>query len=284
MLEGVEQIIHQTDPYQLASRKPHNENTVIKLDNLKIGGGNFTLIAGPCAVENPEQITKTAKFLKEEGINFLRAGAYKPRTSPYSFQGLGEEGLILLGRVKEETGLKIVTEALDINTMPLISEYADIIQIGTRNMQNFPLLKSAGAINKPILLKRGMTATLNELLLSAEYILKEGNPNVILCERGIRTFNDHSRTTLDLGAIPVLKEKTHLPVLVDPSHACGHSSRVPALSRAALSVGADGLLIEVHDDPASALSDGLQSLDLPEFSKLYNQIQTLAEVLQRKVN
>jgi 3-deoxy-7-phosphoheptulonate synthase len=267
-LSGIRQLIHVTRPYKLASKEFHPENTIVYIDDVPLGTEKFTIIAGPCSVESQEQIFKTAEFLSQQGIQLLRGGAYKPRTSPYSFQGLGEQGLRLLSEVRNTYHLKIITEAIDILTLDAVVKYADVIQIGARNMQNFPLLKAAGQSGKPVLLKRGIAATLEELLLSAEYILNEGNGNVILCERGVRTFDDHSRNTLDLAAIPVLKELSHLPILVDPSHASGNRNRITPLSKAALAIGADGIMVEVHPAPDQALSDGPQSLDFQGFINL----------------
>jgi 3-deoxy-7-phosphoheptulonate synthase len=274
-LTGIRQLIHVTRPYKLASKEFHPENTIVYIDEVPVGSDKFAIIAGPCSVESEEQIFKTAEFLSNQGIKLLRGGAYKPRTSPYSFQGLGEQGLILMAKARKEYDLKIITEAIDILTLDSVVKYADVIQIGARNMQNFPLLKAAGQSGKPVLLKRGIAATLEELLLSAEYILNEGNSNVILCERGVRTFDDHSRNTLDLAAIPVLKELSHLPILVDPSHASGNRSRICPLSKAALAIGADGIMVEVHPNPDQALSDGPQSLDFQGFLDLVKQLHTL---------
>jgi 3-deoxy-7-phosphoheptulonate synthase len=274
-IPGIRQLIHVTRPYKLASREFHPENTVVYIDEVPIGADTFTIIAGPCSVESEQQLFQTAEYLVKHKIKIMRGGAYKPRTSPYSFQGLGEKGLQLLAEARKKYGLKIITEALDILTLDHVITYADIIQIGARNMQNFPLLKAAGQSGKPVLLKRGIAATLEELLLSAEYILKEGNGNVMLCERGVRTFDDHSRNTLDLAAIPVLKELTHLPIFVDPSHASGNRNRIIPLSRAALAIGADGILVEIHPNPDEALSDGPQSLDFPGFKALLEDLRTL---------
>ena len=278
-LSGISQLIHVTQPYKLASREFHPENTLVYVDDVPVGLPEFTIIAGPCSVESEKQIFQTAEFLSRQGIKLMRGGAYKPRTSPYSFQGLGEQGLVLLAAARDKYSLKIVTEAIDIVTLDYVLKYADVVQIGARNMQNFPLLKAAGQSGKPILLKRGIAATLDELLLSAEYILNEGNGNVILCERGVRTFDDHSRNTLDLAAIPVLKELSHLPVLVDPSHASGNRSRIVPLSKAAWAIGADGILVEVHPVPDEALSDGPQSLDFNGFMVLIDSLKKLKTTL-----
>ena len=282
-MKGIAQIIQNESAYPLADKANHSEKTVIKINDQTIGGGNFTLIAGPCAVESAQQMVEIAGFLSAQGVKFLRAGAFKPRTSPYSFQGLGRDGLKILNDIKSQTSMIIVTEAMDILLLEEVAQTADIIQIGTRNMQNFPLLQQAGRLNKPILLKRGMGATLKEWLLAAEYILSSGNRQVILCERGIRAFDNHSRTFLDLGAIPVLNELTHLPLIVDPSHAAGFNLRVPPLARAALAVDADGLMVEVHSDPTQAKSDGLQSITFQQFSKLKTELDLIATALNRKV-
>ncbi len=242
------------------------------------------MIAGPCAVESREQVFQTAKSLKQEGIHFLRGGAYKPRTSPYSFQGLKEDGLKILKEVGEELDLKIVTEVMDTKEVELVAKYADVLQIGARNMQNFSLLKEVGRTNKPVLLKRGLSATYKEFLMAAEYIMSEGNYQVILCERGIRTFTDETRNTLDISAIPVIKRYSHLPIIVDPSHACGNWRYIIPLSKAAIAAGADGLIVEVHPNPQNALSDGEQSLNLQHFSDLMKQIRALAEVEHKIIN
>ena len=267
----------------LASRKLKKENTVIELDGARIGGKEIVVMAGPCAVESEKQIIETAKAVKNAGAKILRGGVFKPRTSPYSFQGLGEEGLEYLKKAKEETGLAIVTEVMDPKTVELVSEYCDILQIGSRNMHNFSLLKEASRANKPILLKRGMSATLNEFINSAEYILSEGNSQVILCERGIRTFENYTRNTLDLSAVPALKELTHLPIIVDPSHGTGRASLVSSMSKAAIAAGADGLIVEVHPLPEQALSDGKQSLTIGEFEQLVKDIKKIAESVGRTV-
>ena len=246
-----------------------------------IGGGGFVVMAGPCAVENEDDLLKTARFVKEHGATLLRGGAFKPRTSPYRFQGIGDDGLTMLKRVREETGIGIITEAMEPEAVEKVADVADIIQIGSRNMQNFPLLKEAGRHSKPVLLKRGMSATLEEWLGAAEYILLEGNPDVILCERGIRTFSRHSRHTLDIGVIPVIRERSRLPVIVDPSHATGSAGRVPSMSKAALAAGADGLLVEVHPEPSRALSDSHQALNYDEFAKLMEEIKIISTVMGR---
>jgi 3-deoxy-7-phosphoheptulonate synthase len=281
LLPGVKETIPVSKPYKLVGREFNHADTVVQVGDVAIGGDNFVLIAGPCAVESRSQALAIAREVRKQGVRLFRGGAYKPRTSPYSFQGLGEEGLEILAQVREETGLAIVTEALDLEVCPLVEHYADIIQIGARNMQNFSLLKRAGRARKPILLKRGMSATVQELLMAAEYIISEGNPNVILCERGVRTFTDHSRNTLDLNAIPVVKKESHLPIIVDPSHACGIQDQVVPLSRAAVAAGAQGLMVEVHNEPAKALSDGQQSLLPEQFAQLVDQILPILDEQQR---
>lgn len=268
----------------IVNRSSKNDNTVIKVDGIKIGENEVIFIGGPCAVENREQIIDTAKKVAEAGGKILRGGAFKPRTSPYSFRGLGEEGLKYLKEAKEITGLPFVTEVMDTRHMELVSHYADIIQIGSRSMQNFPLLKEAGKSKKPVLLKRGFMATIDEFLLAAEYIMSEGNEHVILCERGIRTFETATRNTLDLSAIPVLKRQTHLPVIIDPSHGTGHSYLVPAMAKAAIAAGADGVMIEVHNKPLNALSDGQQSLYPDEFNDLIKECQKIANAIGRTIH
>ncbi len=265
-----------TEPYKAVNRAVHPGDTLIKVGDVTIGEGFFQVISGPCSVESEEQIIEVAKSVKASGATLLRGGAFKPRSSPYSFQGLQEDGLKFLLAAKKATGLPIVTEVMNQTQLPLFDD-VDVIQIGTRNMQNYDLLKEVGRCKKPIVLKRGFSSTIEEFLMSAEYIVSEGNPNVILCERGIRTFETMTRNTLDLSAIPLLKQKSHLPVIVDPSHAAGIRSLVPALSRAAVAVGADGLMIETHNDPAKALCDGAQSLDLKQFEAL------CADILRRTV-
>jgi 3-deoxy-7-phosphoheptulonate synthase len=280
-LPGVLEVIRVSHPYKLVSREFKPVDTVVEIGKLRIGGPELVVIAGPCSVESYEQTLRIARLVQAAGANLLRGGAFKPRTSPYSFQGLGEEGLKVLARVREETGLPVVTEATDIDVLDMVTEYADVVQVGARNMQNYTLLKRVGRCGRPILLKRGMTATVTELLLSAEYILDQGNPNVILCERGIRTFADHSRNTLDLSAVPAVKRISHLPIIADPSHASGERSKVFPLSRAAVAVGADGLMIEVHDRPEEALSDGNQALLPAEFETLMEALRQLAPVVDR---
>lgn len=274
----VEKVLVVKDPFKLASRDSHPEDTIIDVDGVKIGGGNIVIMAGPCAVENETQIMTIAKAIKASGANIIRGGAFKPRTSPYSFQGMGEDGLKLLRKAKEATGLPIVTEIMDEINFDIVEEYTDILQIGARNMQNFSLLKRAGKSSKPILLKRGMSATIEELLMSAEYIMSKGNQQVILCERGIRTFETYTRNTLDISAIPAIKELSHLPIIVDPSHATGRWSMIEPLSKAAIACGADGLMIEVHNQPELAVSDGGQSLKPERFEKLMRSIEKIAKV------
>jgi 3-deoxy-7-phosphoheptulonate synthase len=283
VLAGVKECIRVTKPYKLASREMHHADTVISLEQAEIGPKSFTIVAGPCSVENEAMVMKTAEFLIANGVKLLRAGAFKPRTSPYSFQGLGVEGLQILKRVREKTGIGIVTELMDTEFAADVEEAADIIQIGTRNMQNYSLLKRVGKCRKPVLLKRGMSATLEEWLMAAEYIMAGGNYQVILCERGVRTFADHSRNTLDLSVIPPAKSLSHLPVFVDPSHGTGKRAHVPAMSLAALAAGADGLLIEIHPEPDRALSDGAQSLDFPGTLKLLAQLKAMASVVGRMI-
>ena len=260
---------------------PRKKRIEIPSAGVTIGSDEFVVMAGPCAVENEDDLFRTAQAVKDAGIKLLRGGAFKPRTSPYSFQGLGEKGLELLGKVKNEVGIGIITEAMEPGIVARVGEVADIIQIGSRNMQNFPLLREAGRQQKPVLLKRGMSATLDEWLGAAEYILNEGNPNVILCERGIRTFSRHSRHTLDIGVIPAIRERSGLPVIIDPSHSTGSASKVPPMAKASLAAGADGLLIEVHPDPKRALSDGFQTLSLSDFGILMTELKAIAAVTDR---
>ena len=279
-LGGVLEVIHVSQPYKQVSREWRQEPTIIELANgTRIGSGEVCVMAGPCSVESEAQIVSVARRLRDAGATILRGGAFKPRTSPYSFQGMGEAGLKLLAQAREETGMAIVTEAIDPESLDLVAEYADIIQIGARNMQNFSLLRRAGRTGKPILLKRGMAATVKDLLLSAEYILAEGNGKVILCERGVRGFDTHTRNLLDLTAIPVVKSLSHLPIIADPSHGTGLRAKVIPMARAAVAAGADGLMIEVHPDPERALSDGAQSLYPDQFEELMSQIGTIAEAI-----
>jgi 3-deoxy-7-phosphoheptulonate synthase len=278
-MDGVKEAIPVTKPYKLVGREAHPESTVITVGDVKIGGGEPVIMAGPCAVESEEQALTIANIVKKHGARIFRGGAYKPRTSPYSFQGLGKEGLKILDKVRKETGLFIITEATDSENLPTVEKFADIVQIGARNMQNYSLLKLAGQISKPVMLKRGFAATIDEWLMAAEYIMSEGNHKVILCERGIRTFADNTRNTLDLSAIPSIKEASHLPIFVDPSHAAGRRNYVVPLSRGAIAVGADGLIVEVHHDPAHALSDGVQSLYPQQFEQLMQEIKRLKQYL-----
>lgn len=274
-MDGVKETIRVTKPYKLVSRETHPQPTIITIGNVMIGGEKPVVMAGPCAIEGEEQALTIANLVKQSGAQVFRGGAFKPRTSPYSFQGLGEDGLKILKMVREETGLLIITEATDHTNIELVEQYVDIIQIGARNMQNYSLLRQAGHATKPILLKRGFAATIEELLMSAEYIMAEGNAQIILCERGIRTFSDNTRNTLDLSAILSIKEVSHLPVVVDPSHAAGRREYVIPLSRGAIAIGADGILVEVHNDPLRALSDGMQSLYPEQFATLMNEIRVL---------
>ncbi len=280
-LPGVAEVIPVSAPYKLVSREAKREDTVVSIRGVPVGGKHLAIVAGPCAVESEAQALEIGHLVKAAGANLYRGGAFKPRTSPYSFQGLGVPGLRILAKVREETGLPIVTEVLDTETAETVAEYADCLQIGARNMQNFSLLRKVGQMRKPVLLKRGMSATIEELLLSAEYLLSEGNYEVILCERGVRTFADHTRNTLDLAAIPYVRRISHLPILVDPSHGTGKRQKVLPLSRAAVACGADGLLIEVHAHPESALSDGPQSLLPDMFTELVREVRLLAPVVGR---
>ena len=283
MMPGVEDALTITKPYKLVGRDVKPTNTEIDVGGEIIGGKELAIIAGPCSVESWEQLIATAEAVKEAGAKFLRGGAYKPRTSPYAFQGMKEEGLALLREAKEQTGLKVVTEAKDVRTLAAVAAVADIIQIGARNMQNYSLLEAVGELRKPVLLKRGISATIEELLMSAEYILARGNRNVILCERGIRTFEPYTRNTLDISAIPAIKQLSHLPVIVDPSHGTGQWRLVPAAARAAIAAGADGLLIEVHPHPDQALSDGTQSLKPETFQRLVVEARRVAEAVGRRL-
>ncbi len=282
-MPGVLEVIRVSHPYKLVSREFKPLDTVVDIGGVKVGGSGFVVIGGPCSVESYEQTLRIARQVKAAGAHLLRGGAYKPRTSPYSFQGLGEEGLRILARVRAETGLPVVTEAVDIDVLDRVVEHADAVQVGARNMQNYTLLKRVGRCGRPVLLKRGMNATVTELLLAAEYILDEGNPNVVLCERGIRTFADHSRNTLDLSAIPAVKAISHLPIITDPSHAAGERLKVLPLARASVAVGADGVMVEVHDQPEQALSDGDQALLPEEFERLMAAVRQLAPVVERSV-
>src|ERR1700731_926073 len=285
-MPGVQEVIKVSKPYKLVSRDIKQDNTVIRFPGTAatIGGTGLAIVAGPCAMENRDQAFTVAERVCRAGAQFFRGGAYKPRTSPYSFQGLAEEGLQIMAEIRQQFGMKIITEAIDNESLDMVEEYADVIQIGGRNMQNFSLLKLAGRAKKPVLLKRGMSSTLDEFLMAAEYVLSEGNYNVMLCERGVRTFADHSRNTLDLTIVPAVKKRSHLPILVDPSHGTGKRHKVLPLSRAAIAVGADGLLVEVHHEPDKALSDGMQSILPEEFAELMEEVRQIAAVLHRQVN
>lgn len=280
----VDKVMHVQEPYKLANRAFHPEESIVDVSGVKVGGGSLAMIAGPCSVESTEQVLEIALAAKASGANLLRGGAFKPRTSPYSFQGLGLEGLDILCEVKKETGLPIVTELMSPEHLELFNEKVDLIQIGARNMQNFDLLKQLGQLDRPILLKRGLNATYEEWIMSAEYIMASGNENVILCERGIRTFESYTRNTLDLQSIPVLRKLTHLPVIVDPSHAGGKWWLVDAMSRAAVAAGADGLMVEVHNNPECALCDGAQSLKPEKYDELFQDVAQIAKVLGKTVS
>ncbi len=289
-MPGVQEVIRVSKPYKLVSRDTKPDNSIIKFAGSRadgvpvtIGGPDLVIMAGPCGIESREQAFAIAGRVSRAGAQFFRGGAYKPRTSPYSFQGLGEDGLKIMAEIRQRFGLLIVTEAVDYESLDLVDEYADMIQIGARNMQNFSLLKRAGRARKPVLLKRGISATLEEFLMAAEYILSEGNYNVVLCERGVRTFADHTRNTLDLSVVPAVQRLSHLPIIVDPSHGTGKRNKVTPLSRAAIAVGADGLIIEVHNDPDRALSDGMQSLYPDQFDALMMQVRQIGAVLGRSV-
>ena len=282
-MPGVADAIRVSQPFKLVSREVKDEDSIIDVDGVPLGGPTLAIIAGPCSVESKEQILEAAHGVKKAGATFLRGGAFKPRTSPYEFQGLREEGLKLLALAREATGLKIVTEIKDTETIPMVTEYADVLQVGARNMQNYSLLERLGKINKPIMLKRGMSATIKELLMAAEYILSQGNYRVALCERGIRTFETMTRNTFDINAIPVLKSLSHLPVIADPSHGIGLRQHIPAIARASVAAGADALIIEVHPCPDKALSDGHQSLSIPEFESLMREVKTIAAAVGKKI-
>jgi 3-deoxy-7-phosphoheptulonate synthase len=284
-MPGVQEVIAVSKPYKLVSRDVKEENTVISFpgSEASVGGLTLAVMAGPCAIESREQAFAVAERVHRAGAQFFRGGAYKPRTSPYAFQGLEEAGLKILAEIREKFGLRIVTEAIDHESLEKVEEYADVIQIGARNMQNFSLLKKAGRSRKPVLLKRGMSATLDEFLMAAEYVMSEGNYNVILCERGVRTFADHTRNTLDLSIVPAVQKRSHLPIIVDPSHGTGKRHKVTPLARAAIAVGADGLIVEVHCDPDRALSDGMQSLYPEQFDELMAQVRQIAPVVGRAV-
>jgi 3-deoxy-7-phosphoheptulonate synthase len=280
---GVDEVLPVLAPYKLASLETKSEPTVVTAGSLTVGGGHLGIIAGPCSVENEEQIVSTARAIKASGATALRGGAFKPRTSPYSFQGLKEEGLQLLAAARNETGLAVVTEIVAVEDIDIVCEYADVLQIGARNMQNYRLLEAVGKCSRPVLLKRGPSATVDELLLAAEYILDGGNQQVMLCERGIRTFEAHTRFTLPLATVPYLQAKTHLPVVIDPSHGTGHTPLVPAMCRAAIAAGADGLILEVHPNPSKALSDGYQSLTFAQFDDTMQSCRRVAEAMEMKL-
>jgi 3-deoxy-7-phosphoheptulonate synthase len=280
-LPGVAEAIRVTKPFKLTSLDARPERTVVDVNGARIGGGSLAIIAGPCAVESRDQAFAAAQAVQRSGAQFFRGGAFKPRTSPYSFAGLGEEGLKILGEVRKEFGLRVVTEALDESTVGLVEKYADMIQIGSRNMQNFTLLRRAGRSRLPVLLKRGMAATLEEWLLAAEYVMSEGNYQIVLCERGVRTFSQHARNTLDLAAIPAMRRMSHLPLIIDAAHGTGHNYMVAPLARAGIAAGADGVMIEVHPCPASALSDGEQTLTIDEYRRLVEQLQAIREAITR---
>jgi len=282
-MAGVEKTMPVTRPFKRASREFHPHDTLVTIGEAVVGGDGIVLIAGPCAVESREQMSEIGRAVKEAGAQMLRGGAYKPRTSPYSFQGLGEEGLKILGRVREETGLPVVTEVMQPELVPLVTSYADVLQVGARNMQNFALLHAVGQAQRPVLLKRGMMSTMEELLMAAEYILSHGNDRVILCERGIRTFESYTRNTLDINAVPLLKGLTHLPVIVDPSHGTGKRELVEPVSRAAIAAGADGLIVEVHHRPEEAVSDGAQSLRPEGFARLSESVAAIAAAVGRRM-
>lgn len=281
ILDGVDEVYRVTTPFKLASRSFNEENTVIKLKDVEIGGNNIVMISGPCSVENEDQIFRLAKIVADSGAKILRGGAFKPRTSPYSFQGLGEDGLKLLRNAADQYKLLVVTEVMQIDQIDLIYKYTDIFQLGARNMQNFSLLKELGRVDKPVMIKRGIAATIEEWLMSAEYILSGGNKDVVLCERGIRTFESYTRNTFDLSAIPVVHKKSHLPIIADPSHATGLRDQVPPMARAAVAAGADGLMIEIHDDPENALSDGPQALLPNIYMKLMEELRLIASAIGR---
>ncbi len=282
LLDGVKEVIRISSPYKLVSRVFKPDDTIVEVNGVKFGGGNIGMIAGPCSVESLEQVDACAEKLASYGVKILRGGAFKPRTSPYSFQGLGEDGLKILRKIADKYNLAVTSEVMEINQIPLFLKYVDIIQVGARNMQNFNLLKHLGEIRKPVLLKRGLSATIEELLMSAEYIMSGGNRQVILCERGIRTFEHMTRNTLDLSAIPVVQKISHLPIVVDPSHATGLRDKVAPMSKAAVAAGADGLIIEVHHSPETALCDGAQSLYPEQFNNLYTELKALANVISKR--
>lgn len=280
---GVEQVVPITKAYKMVSREFHPQNTIVNVNGIAVGGDHFVVMAGPCAVEDRDQVMTAARAVRDAGASILRGGAFKPRTSPYSFQGLGEEGLRILLAAKRETGLPVVTEVISPELVPMVSEYADILQIGARNMQNYALLEAVGKIRKPVLLKRGMMSTVEELLMAAEYVLSNGNQQVILCERGIRTFENSTRNTLDISAVPVIKRNSHLPIIVDPSHAAGHTEFVIPLALAAVAAGADGIIVEVHPCPDKAWCDGVQSLTLEMFEEMMEKVRAVADAMGRSL-
>lgn len=282
LMDGVKKVVPITEPFKLTSRTFQPANTVVKIKDVTIGGDRLVMMAGPCSIESREQIKTIAKFVKKTGANILRGGAFKPRSSPYSFQGLGEKGLVLLREATTENGLVCVSEVMESTLIPLLVEYVDILQVGARNMQNFSLLRELGKIRKPVLLKRGMSATIEETLMAAEYIMAGGNYQVILCERGIRTFEKYTRNTLDISAIPIIKKLSHLPIIADPSHATGRRDKVAPMARAAIAAGADGLIIEVHNDPDNALSDGAQTLFPEQFEKIMKELVIIAQAVGKK--
>jgi 3-deoxy-7-phosphoheptulonate synthase len=281
--DGVIEVLRVTEPYKLASRAFHHKDTIIRVGSVEIGGEEVVVAAGPCAVETEEQIRTIAEMVAKAGAKVLRGGAFKPRTSPYSFQGLGEKGLKLLQAAAHQNGMLCVSEVMESGLVGMVSDHVDILQVGARNMQNFPLLKEVGKIKKPVLLKRGMSATIEELLMAAEYVISAGNPNVILCERGIRTFETYTRNTMDISAIPVVKKRSHLPIIADPSHGTGKRDKVAPMARAAVAAGADGLIIEVHHQPEKALSDGAQSLYPAQFAALMEELKMIAWAIGRKI-
>jgi 3-deoxy-7-phosphoheptulonate synthase len=283
VIPGVASVVRISQPYKLASRQFHPQDSVFPLDGFAVGGEEIALIAGPCSVESRAQLLETAQAVREAGANALRGGVFKPRTSPYVFQGLGEEGLEYLAEARELTGMPVVAEVMSIAQIEVMVKYVDVLQIGARNMQNFSLLRAVGEVRKPVLLKRGISATIEELLMASEYILSGGNPRVMLCERGIRTFETATRNTTDINAVPVLKSMTHLPVILDPSHSTGQAAYVASVAKAAVAAGADGLIVEVHSDPAHALSDGAQSLTPEQFARLVKQVDAVAQAVGRKL-
>lgn len=283
LMPGVEKLVPIVEPYKLASKSFKPDKTIVRIKDAEIGGNKLAIIAGPCAVESSDQTIAVARFLKSKGVRFLRGGAYKPRTSPYSFQGLEEDGLKILAEARAETGLLVVTEVVSVKSIETAVKYVDIIQIGARNMQNFNLLQEVGKLKIPVILKRGLSATIEEWLNAAEYVMNEGNYNIILCERGIRTFETYTRNTLDLSSVPTINELSHLPIIVDPSHGTGKWRLVTPMSRAAIAAGADGLIIEVHQNPKSALSDGPQSLNFETFDKLMDDIKKVSAIINREV-